>query len=131
MNGTNNSKLTGFSQKLRKEMTAEEKKLWYQFLKKLPFTVHRQKVIGNYIADFYCAKAALVIELDGTQHFETDRQKADVERDAYFRSLGITVLRYSNRQINQEFSRVCEDILQHLTTSSTACGGPPSPRGEG
>ena len=131
MNGTNNSKLTKRSQRLRNEMTAEEKQLWYQFLKKLPFTVHRQKVIGNFIADFYCAKAALVIELDGTQHFETDGQKADVERDAYFRSLGITVLRYSNRQINQEFSRVCEDILQHLTTSSTACGGPPSPRGEG
>ena len=131
MNGTNNSKLTKRSQRLRKEMTAEEKQLWYQFLKKLPYTFHRQKVIGNYIADFYCAKAALVIELDGTQHFETDGQKADVERDAYFRSLGITVLRYSNRQINQEFSRVCEDILQHLNTSSTACGGPPSPRGEG
>ena len=131
MNEKHNSKLTKHSQQLRKEMTAEEKKLWYQFLKKLPLTVHRQKVIGNYIADFYCAKAALVIELDGTQHFETDGQKADAERDAYFCSLGITVLRYSNRQINQEFSRVCEDILQHLTTSSTACGGPPSPRGEG
>ena len=131
MNGTNNSKLTKRSQRLRKEMTAEEKQLWYQFLKKLPYTFHRQKVIGNYIADFYCAKAALVIELDGTQHFETDGQKTDAERDAYFRSLGIIVLRYSNRQINQEFSRVCEDILQHLTTSSTACGGPPSPRGEG
>ena len=131
MNEKHNSKLTKHSQQLRKEMTAEEKKLWYQFLKKLPFTVHRQKVIGNYIADFYCVKASLVIELDGTQHFETDGQKADAERDAYFRSLGITVLRYSNRQINQEFSRVCEDILQHLTTSSTACGGPPSPRGEG
>ena len=131
MNEKHNSKLTKHSQRLRKEMTAEEKKLWYQFLKQLPLTVHRQKVIGKYIADFYCAKAALVIELDGTQHFETDGQKADAERDAYFRSLGIIVLRYSNRQINQEFSRVCEDILQHLTTSSTACGGPPSPRGEG
>ena len=131
MNEKHNSKLTKRSQQLRKGMTAEEKKLWYQFLKKLPFTVHRQKVIGNFIADFYCAKAALVIELDGTQHFETDGQKADAERDAYFRSLGIIVLRYSNRQINQEFSCVCEDILQHLTTSSTACGGPPSPRGEG
>ena len=131
MNEKHNSKLTKHSQQLRKEMTAEEKKLWYQFFKKLPFTVHRQKVIGNFIADFYCAKAALVIELDGTQHFETDGQKADAERDAYFRSLGIIVLRYSNRQINQEFSRVCEDILQHLNTSSTACGGPPSPRGEG
>ena len=131
MNEKHNSKLTKHSQQLRKGMTAEEKKLWYQFLKKLPFTVHRQKVIGHYIADFYCVKASLVIELDGTQHFETDGQKADTERDAYLRSLGITVLRYSNRQINQEFSRVCEDILQHLTTSSTACGGPPSPRGEG
>ena len=131
MNEKHNSKLTKYSQQLRKEMTAEEKKLWYQFLKKLPFTVHRQKVIGHFIADFYCAKAALVIELDGTQHFEMDGQKADAERDAYFRSLGIIVLRYSNRQINQEFSHVCEDILQHLNTSSTACGGPPSPRGEG
>ena len=131
MNGTNNSKLTGFSQQLRKEMTAEEKKLWYQFLKKMPYTFHRQKVIGSYIVDFYCAKAQLVIELDGTQHYETDGQKADAERDAFLSAQGLRVLRYSNRQINQEFSRVCEDILQYLTTSSTACGGPPSPRGEG
>ena len=64
MNEKHNSKLTKYSQQLRKEMTAEEKKLWYQFLKKLPFTVHRQKVIGNFIADFYCVKASLVIELD-------------------------------------------------------------------
>ena len=131
MNGTNNSKLTGFSQQLRKEMTAEEKKLWYQFLKKMSYTFHRQKVIGSYIVDFYCAKAQLVIELDGTQHYETDGQKADAERDAFLRAQGLYILRYSNRQINQEFSRVCEDILKYLTTSSTACGGPPSPRGEG
>ena len=75
MNGTNNAKLTKHSQRLRKEMTAEEKQLWYQFLKKTPFTFHRQKVIGAYIVDFYCAKAMLVIELDGTQHYETDGQK--------------------------------------------------------
>ena len=131
MNGTNNAKLTKHSQRLRKEMTAEEKQLWYQFLKKLPFTFHRQKVIGAYIVDFYCAKEMLVIELDGTQHYETDGQKVDAERDAFLRAQGLRVLRYSNRQINQEFSRVCEDILQYLTTSSTACGGPPSPRGEG
>ena len=131
MNEKHNSKLTKHSQQLRKGMTAEEKQLWYQFLKQLPFTIHRQKVIGHYIADFYCAKAALVIELDGTQHFETDGQKSDAQRDAYFHSLGITVLRYSNRQINQEFSNVCKDIWRCLTTSSTAYGGPPSPRGEG
>lgn len=131
MNGTNNSKLTKHSQRLRKEMTPEEKQLWYQFLKKLPFTFHRQKVIGSYIVDFYCAKAMLVIELDGTQHFEAKGQNTDAQRDAFLRAHGIQVLRYSNRQINQEFSRVCEDILQYLTTSSTAFGGPPSPRGEG
>ena len=131
MNGTNNSKLTKSSQRLRKEMTPEEKKLWYQFLKQLPFTFYRQKVIGSYITDFYCAKVLLVIELDGTQHYEKTSQTMDAQRDAYLRSLGINVLRYSNRQVNQEFSRVCEDILRHLTTSSTACGGPPSPRGEG
>lgn len=131
MNGTNNPKLTNRSQRLRKEMTAEEKQLWYQFLKSLPFTFHRQKVIGSYIVDFFCAKAMLVIELDGTQHYEEDGIDADAQRDAFLRSLGITVLRYSNRQIHREFSRVCEDILQYLTTSSTACGSPPSPRGEG
>ncbi len=131
MNGTNNSKLTKCSQRLRKEMTAEEKQLWYQFIKKLPYTFHRQKVIGHYIVDFYCARAMLAIELDGTQHYEDAGKSADIERDAYLRSMGITVLRYSNRQINQEFSSVCEDILRCLTTSSTACGGPPSPRGEG
>ena len=131
MNPTNNPKLTKYSQQLRKDMTPEEKKLWYQFLKALPFTIRRQKVIGNYIADFFCAKTMLVIEIDGTQHFEEVGLQADKERDAYFRSLGITVLRYSNRQINQDFSGVCEDVLHHLTTSSTASGGPPSPRGEG
>ena len=131
MNGTNNPKLTKRSQQLRKEMTPEEKKLWYQFLKTLPYTIRRQKVIGRYIADFFCARTMLVIEIDGTQHYEEVGKQADQERDAYFHSLGIAVLRYSNREINQEFQRVCEDILQHFATSSTACGGPPSPRGEG
>ena len=131
MNNTNNPKLTKHSQQLRKNMTPEEKKLWYQFLKDLPFTIRRQKVIGNYIADFFCAKTMTVIELDGSQHFQDAGQFADKERDAYFSSLGITVLRYSNRQINHAFSGVCEDILYRLTTSSTAYGGPPSPRGEG
>ena len=131
MNKTNNSKLTKTSQQLRKNMTPEEKKLWYQFLKSLPYTFHRQKVIGHYIADFYCAKALLVVELDGTQHYEANGMQADKERDAFFHSLGITVLRYSNREINQAFERVCSDVLHFLTTSSTAYGGPPSPRGEG
>ena len=70
MNKTNNPNLTEYSKKLRREMTKEERHLWYDFLKPLPFTFHRQKVIGSYIVDFYCAKAKLVIELDGSQHYE-------------------------------------------------------------
>lgn len=111
MNQIKNKKLTGFSQHLRKNMTPEEKQLWYQFLKKIPRTVHRQKIIGKYIADFYCAEQKVVIELDGSQHFESER---DAERDAYMQSLGITVLRYWNGEIHDNFKGVCTDIAKYL-----------------
>lgn len=111
MNETKNKKLTSFSQALRKNMTPEEKQLWYPFLKKLPITVNRQKVIGKYIADFYCAEKKIIIELDGSQHFESQH---DAERDAYLQSLGITVLRYWNGEIHKNFQGVCEDIKKHL-----------------
>ena len=107
MNERSNSKLTRNAQVLRKSMTKEERHLWYDFLKSLAETFNRQKVIGNYIADFYCAEKRLVIELDGTQHYMDEGKQADKERDAYFSSLGLTVLRYSNRQIHNEFEGVC------------------------
>ena len=132
MNERNNSKLTRNAQELRKGMTKEERHLWYDFLKTLPVTFNRQKVIGHYIADFYCAEKKLIIELDGSQHYMDEGQQADVVRDAYFVSLGLTVLRYSNRQIHTEFDRVCTDVLRHLATSSvTADAATPSPQGEG
>ena len=111
---TNNPKLTANAQSLRKNMTKEERHLWYNFLKELPVTVNRQKVIGPYIVDFYCACAKIVIELDGSQHYEDSGVTADTARDAYLQSLGLTVLRYSNREINQQFHSVCEDIFKHL-----------------
>ena len=114
MNHTNNPKLTPTAQKLRKAMTKEERHLWYDFLKSLPVTVHRQKVIGPYIADFYCASAKLVIELDGSQHFDAFGTENDRIRDEYMQNLGFTVLRYSNLDVFQNFSGVCEDILAHL-----------------
>ena len=114
MNHTNNPKLTPNAQKLRKSMTKEERRLWYDFLKTLPVTVHRQKVIGPYIADFYCASANLVIELDGSQHFDAPGAEHDRIRDEYMQNLGFTVLRYSNLDILQNFSGVCEDILSHI-----------------
>ncbi len=118
MNKTNNSKLTGNAKVLRKNMTKEERHLWYDFLKSLPITVNRQKVIGNYIVDFYIATAKLVIELDGSQHYEDSGIAYDEKRDEYLNSLGIKVLRYSNLDINQRFESVCEDILNNLDTSS-------------
>ena len=114
MNGSYNAKLTGNAKVLRKNMTKEERHLWYDFLKTLPVMVHRQKVIGQYIADFYIAQAKLVIEIDGTQHYETKGKQADTIRDAYLTSLGLTVVRYSNTDVNLRFDSVCEDIWNKL-----------------
>ena len=114
MNHFSNEALTSNAKKLRREMTKEERHLWYDFLKSLPETFHRQKVIGKYIVDFYCASAKIVIELDGSQHYYDEGLLSDKERDRYLDSLGITVLRYSNLEVNQNFTGVCEDILNHL-----------------
>lgn len=93
-------------------MTKEERHLWYDFLRQLPVTFNRQKVIGPYIADFYCGSAKLVIELDGSQHYEENGIASDAERDNYLASLGLRVLRYSNADVNHNFNGVCEDILK-------------------
>ncbi len=118
MNTTNNSKLTRNAKSLRKNMTKEEMHLWYDFLKTLPITVNRQKVIGNYIVDFYIATAKLAMELDGSQHYEEKGVEKDTKKDAFLNGLGIKVLRYSNLDINQRFESVCEDILNNINTSS-------------
>ena len=114
MNGGNNAKLTKNAQTLRKAMTKEERRLWYECLKNLPVTVNRQKVIGQYIVDFYIASAKLAVELDGSQHYEADGMQKDRERDAALARLGIRVLRYSNADIKTNFRGVCEDILLHI-----------------
>ena len=95
-------------------MTKEEKHLWYDFLKKLPCTVNRQKNIGNYIVDFFISHNRIVIELDGSQHGREENKQADDMRDFDLKKLGITVLRYSNSDINTRFLAVCEDILKYL-----------------
>ena len=114
MNVFRNKNLTENSKKLRREMTREEKRLWYDFLKNLPVTVHRQKIIGKYIVDFCIPKNSLVIELDGSQHYIRENRENDSERDSFLSEQGFTVLRYSNRQIKEKFREVCEDILNHL-----------------
>ena len=95
-------------------MTTEEKHLWYDLLKKLPMTVNRQKNIGDYIVDLYIAQKRIVIEIDGSQHEMEEKMVSDKERDKELKKIGITVLRYSNSDINKNFNTVSEDILNHL-----------------
>ena len=111
MKYNSNKSLTPNAQSLRKNMTPQERKLWYKFLKTLSVTVKRQYVIGNYIVDFYCDKYKTVIELDGSQHFEGNGISKDTVRDEFLSNLGLHVLRYSNVDIDYNFDGVCNDIL--------------------
>ncbi|MBP3435782.1 MAG: endonuclease domain-containing protein [Clostridia bacterium] len=122
MNSTNNPRLTENAKALRRSMTKQERHLWYDFLKSLPLTVHRQKVIGTYIVDFYCAEAKLVIELDGSQHYGDAGLADDAERDAFLSRLGLTVKRYSNADVDTRFDGVCMDILSFLKVEQLHCG---------
>ena len=114
MNPLHNPKLDEIAKYLRRNMTKEERHLWYDFLKALPVMVHRQKVIGKYIVDFYIAKPKIVIELDGSGHYSIEGKQADEIRDSELKNMGIRVLRYSNADVNCRFDGVCNDILNHL-----------------
>lgn len=105
-----NSKLLNHARQLRKDMTKEERHLWYDFLKDYPAKSYKQKIVGNYILDFYCEKAKLAIELDGSQHYEEAGQEYDQQRTEYLESLGIRVLRFSNLDVTKNFRGVCEAI---------------------
>ena len=109
-----NKKLVSKARTLRKNMTPEEKHLWYDFLKRLPCNVRRQHNIENYIVDFYIAEKKTVIEIDGIQHSTSEHKEADEQRDRTLISWNITVLRYSNDSIRNNFNAVCADILKNL-----------------
>ena len=95
-------------------MTPQERKLWYEFLRELPIRFQRQKTIKNYIVDFYCHKAGLVIEIDGSQHYEEKEALYDIKRTEELEELGLKVIRYSNYDINTSFEAVCRHILLEL-----------------
>lgn len=105
-----NKQLVPLAKQLRKEMTKEERHLWYDFLRSYPVRFSRQKVLGKYIADFYCAEAKLVIELDGSQHYENVNVQKDAERTAFLKGYGLTVIRIPNNEVNRNFRGVCEYI---------------------
>lgn len=105
-----NSQLTLRARTLRKNMTKEESSLWYNFLKNHPLRFLRQKVIDNYIVDFYCHKARLVIEIDGSQHYTNNGVLKDRIRTEHIEKRKLTVIRISNYDINHNFIEVCEFI---------------------
>ena len=105
-----NNRLIPLAKHMRKEMTKEERRLWYDYLRGYPVRFSRQKVLGKYIADFYCAKARLVIELDGSQHFDNANIRKDDERTAFIERYGLRVIRIPNNEVSQNFSGVCEYI---------------------
>lgn len=110
MERKHNSQLTANARELRKNMTKEERHLWYDFLKDYPVRFLRQKVIDNYIVDFYCSKARLAIELDGSQHYEVKGMLKDRIRTKYIEKRNIMVIRFANTDIWENFSGVCQYI---------------------
>ena len=110
MQRKHNKQLIPFAKQLRREMTKEERHLWYDFLRSHPVRFARQKVLGNYSADFYSAEAKLVIELDGSQHYEADEIEKDAERTAFLEGYGLIVIRIPNNEVSRNFCGVCEYI---------------------
>ena len=115
--------LLPLARRLRREMTPHERKLWYLFLRTYPVKMYKQRIVLSYILDFYCAAAGLVIELDGSQHFEEDALRHDRERTDALEALGLTVLRFTNREIDAEFPAVCELIDRTVKARVSERGG--------
>ncbi len=105
-----NHKLINNARNLRKNMTKEERHLWYDFLRNYPHRFYRQKVIAEYIVDFYCAEAKLVIELDGSQHFSEKGIEQDAVRSEFLEQYGLKILRIANNEIFTNFEGVCTYI---------------------
>jgi len=113
MDRKHNKSLVQNAKELRKNMTKEERHLWYDFLRGHQARFTRQKVLGKYIVDFYSARAKMIIELDGSQHFEEAGINYDTKRDEYLKAYGLKIIRIPNNEINNNFDGVCEhlDIL--------------------
>ena len=107
MDRKQNKKLVSFARGLRRNMTKEEKHLWYDFLRNYDVKFNRQKVLGRYIADFYSAELKLVIELDGSQHYDPEAKLYDEERTEFFKGYDIEVVRINNLEITRNFRGVC------------------------
>ena len=121
MSRRDNPNLKGFSTALRKNQTKEEKHLWYDFLRNYPVKIYRQRVIDQYIVDFYCSAAKLVIELDGSQHYTVEGEEYDSIRTETLERYHLCVLRFSNLEIDHNFSGVCEKIEEIISLRKDLC----------
>ncbi len=110
MESKHNPKLVSLAKNLRKNMTREERHLWYDYLRAYPVRFTRQKVLGHYIVDFYCAQAKLIVELDGSQHYTPEEAEKDRQRTAFLQGYGLAVVRIPNNEVTQNFRGVCEYI---------------------
>ena len=110
MRSKHNKMLVPLAKHLRKEMTKEERHLWYDYLRDHAVRFSRQKVLGKYIVDFYSAKAKIVIELDGSQHYTDAESQKDTERTAFLENYGLKIIRIPNNAIHENFRGVCEYI---------------------
>ena len=110
LNRKHNKDLVRVAKNLRSNMTKEEKHLWYDYLKNYKVSFLRQKILGKYVADFYCAKANLVIELDGSQHYQEKELDYDKARTEYLSKFNIKVVRIPNNEVNKNFDGVCRYI---------------------
>ena len=117
MQAKHNNKLLPLARQLRKTMTKEERHLWYDFLRTYPVRFSRQKILGPYIVDFYCAKAKLVIELDGSQHYEANQAQRDTSRSSFLAGYGLQVLRIPNNEVFSNFRGVCTYIDDQVKQS--------------
>ena len=105
-----NKELIPLARTLRKNMTKEEKRLWYDFLNKYSVRFSRQKVLGKYIADFYSAQAKLGIEIDGSGHYSDQEEARDYIRTRFLEEYGLKIIRIPNNEIHNNFEGVCEYI---------------------
>ena len=119
-----NKKNISLAKILRKKATPQENHLWYDFLSKYEIRFQRQKAIDNFIADFYCHKAKLIIEIDGSQHYSEEGKQNDEFRTDVLESYGLKLIRFTNIQINTNFRGVCEYIDAVVKASLLEGGGP-------
>ena len=109
-----NNDLLDNAKQLRKNMTPQEKRLWFEFLKEYPIKIYKQRIVDEYIVDFYCHKAKVAIEIDGYTHYTPDGKHSDRLRTNDLQCYGIEVIRFSNGEVDSQFESVCKQIDEFI-----------------